>query len=512
MTNLAHDLREAAQMYPDRPAVRHDDAVLTYAQLDELSDRAAGWLKARGLRPGDPVGIMLPNVPHFPVFYYGVLRAGGAVVPMNPLLKSREIAHYLGDSGARLVLAWKGGEGGASAADEADAGAAAAGAESVSIGPATLDAVAGWPAGSTPEAARRADDDTAVILYTSGTTGTPKGAELTHANMRRNASVTATSLLGLGPDDVVMGCLPLFHSFGQTCGLNAAVLSGACLTLIPRFSAKAALHVIERDQVTVFEGVPTMYVGLLGEGAGEADTSSLRLCISGGAALPVEVLHGFEKTFGTVILEGYGLSETSPVATFNRSDRRKPGSIGVPVEGVELRLVSVDDGEVAAPPGEVGEIAIRGHNVMKGYWKRPEATAAAVRGGWFHTGDLARTDEDGFYYIVDRKKELIIRGGYNVYPREIEEVLYEHPAVLEAAVIGIPHSSLGEEVAAAVALRPGKEAAPEELRDWVKQRVAAYKYPRHVWLTDKLPKGPTGKILKREIVIPQDVTAKAARS
>ena len=506
MTNLALDLREAAQMYPDRPAVRHDDTVLTYARLDDLSARAADWLRSRGLRPGDPVGIMLPNVPHFPVFYYGVLRAGGTVVPMNPLLKAREIAHYLGDSGARLVLAWE------TATAEAEAGAATAGAGSVSIGPATLDAVATWPTSASAEVARRDDDDTAVILYTSGTTGTPKGAELTHANMRRNASVTATSLLALGPDDVVMGCLPLFHSFGQTCGLNAAVQSGACLTLIPRFSARAALAVIERDQVTVFEGVPTMYVGMLGEGGDAADTSSLRLCVSGGAALPVEVLHGFEKAFDAVILEGYGLSETSPVATFNRRDRRKPGSIGLPVEGVELRLVSVDDGDVPAPPGEVGEIAIRGHNVMKGYWKRQEATAAAIRGGWFHTGDLARADEDGFYYIVDRKKELIIRGGYNVYPREIEEVLYEHPAVLEAAVIGIPHASLGEEVAAAVALRPGGEATPEELRDWVKQRVAAYKYPRHVWLIDSLPKGPTGKILKREIVIPADVTGTAARS
>jgi len=506
MTNLALDLREAAQMYPERPAVRHDDSVLTYAMLDDLSARAACWLRSRGVRPGDPVGIMAPNVPQFPVFYYGVLRAGGAVVPMNPLLKSREVAHYLGDSGARLVLAWE------TAAGEAEAGAATAGAAALVIGPATLDAVASWPSSEPPEVARRADDDTAVILYTSGTTGTPKGAELTHANMRRNASVTATSLLGLGPDDVVMGCLPLFHSFGQTCGLNASVLSGACLTLMPRFSAAAALRVIERDRVTVFEGVPTMYVGLLSEGGDGADTSSLRLCVSGGAALPVEVLHGFEKAFGAVILEGYGLSETSPVATFNRVEWRKPGSIGLPVEGVELRLVSADDGEVPAPPGEVGEIAIRGHNVMKGYWRRPEATAAAVRGGWFHTGDLARRDEDGFYFIVDRKKELIIRGGYNVYPREVEEVLYEHPAVLEAAVIGIPHPALGEEVAAAVTLRPGAAAAPEELRDWVKQRVAAYKYPRHVWLTDGLPKGATGKILKREIVIPAHLARPAARS
>ncbi len=506
MTNLAFDLSEAAQMYPGRPAVRLDDTVLSYARLDDLSARAAGRLRERGLKPGDPVGIMLPNVPSFPVFYYGVLRAGGAVVPMNPLLKAREVTHYLGDSGARLVIAAD------SAAAEAATGAAAAGAEAVTVP--DLEEISAWPVSSHREVTRRDDNDTAVILYTSGTTGTPKGAELTHANMRRNAAVTTASLLDLGPDDVVMGCLPLFHSFGQTCGLNAAVQSGACLTLVPRFSPRAALQVIERDRVTVFEGVPTMYVGLLGEGAGTADTSSLRLCVSGGAALPVEVLHGFEKAFGAVILEGYGLSETSPVATFNRPDQRKPGSIGLPVEGVELRLLSVADGDsdAPAPPGEVGEIAIRGHNVMKGYWKRPEATAAAIRGGWFRTGDLARVDEDGFYYIVDRKKELIIRGGYNVYPREIEEVIYEHPAVLEAAVIGIPHPSLGEEVAAAVALRPGAAVSPDELRDWVKQRVAAYKYPRHVWLTDGLPKGATGKILKREIVIPAEMTGKAARS
>jgi len=504
MSNLALDLREAAQMYPDSPAIKLDEETLSYARLDDLSARAAGWLRERGLRPGDPVGIMAPNVPHFPVLYYGVLRAGGAVVPMNPLLKAREVAHYLGDSGARLVLAWE------TAADEAAAGAATAGAEAVSIGGPTLNEIASWP--RLDEVTRCADEDTAVILYTSGTTGTPKGAELTHANMHRNASVTAASLLALGPEDVLMGCLPLFHSFGQTCGLNAAVLSGACLTLIPRFSPAAALHVIERDRVTVFEGVPTMYVAMLGEGAGSTDTSSLRLCVSGGAALPVEVLQGFEKAFRTVILEGYGLSETSPVATFNRRDRRKPGSIGLPIDGVELKLVSVEDGDTDAAGGDggVGEIAIRGHNVMKGYWNRPDATAAAIRGGWFHTGDLARVDADGFYYIVDRKKDMIIRGGYNVYPREIEEVLYEHPAVLEAAVIGVPHPVLGEEVAAAVTLRPGAVSTPDELRSYVKERVAAYKYPRHVWLTAGLPKGPTGKLLKREITVPADLTAGAS--
>jgi long-chain acyl-CoA synthetase len=505
MTNLALDLREAAQMYPGRPAIRLDAVTFSYAELDDLSARAAGWLRDRGLRPGDPVAIMTPNVPHFPVFYYGVLRAGGIVVPMNPLLKAREVAHYLSDSGARMVLAWE------TAASEAQAGAETAGADAVIIGGPTLAEATAWP--SSAEVTPRADDDTAVILYTSGTTGTPKGAELTHANLHRNASVSATSLFSLGPDDVVMGCLPLFHSFGQTCGLNAAVLSGACLTLIPRFSAATALQVIGRDQVTVFEGVPTMYVAMLHEaessvsgssGSAAIETPSLRLCVSGGAALPVEVLHGFEKRFETVILEGYGLSETSPVATFNRSEQRKPGSIGVPIEGVELRLIDADGGEVAGP-GEVGEIVIRGHNVMKGYWNRPEATESAIRDGWFRTGDLARVDEDGSYFIVDRKKDMIIRGGFNVYPREIEEVLYEHPAVLEAAVVGLPHPTHGEEVAAAVSLRPGMSATPEELREYVRQRVAAYKYPRHVWLVDELPKGATGKVLKRAIVIPADL-------
>jgi long-chain acyl-CoA synthetase len=483
--NLARILDDAARQHPQRPAVRLDDLVITYAQLDDLSARAADWLRERGVAPGDRVGIMLPNVAQFPVLYYGVLRAGGTVVPMNPLLKAREIEHYLGDSGAKLVLAMS---------PEAAAGAEAVGAQAVTVDADTLTEIAARPPSS--EIAARADDDTAVILYTSGTTGSPKGAELTHANLHRNAVVAATTLLDLGPDDVVMGCLPLFHSFGQTCGLNAAVVSGASLTLMPRFDPVTALKVIERDRVTLFEGVPTMYVAMLNAGPSVADTSSLRLGISGGAALPVEVLRGFEQAFDTPILEGYGLSETSPVATFNTPTQRKPGSIGVPIAGVELKLVDLE--------GEVGEIAIRGHNVMKGYWQRPDASMAAIRDGWFHTGDMARRDEDGFYFIVDRKKDLIIRGGFNVYPREIEEVLYEHPAVLEAAVVGTPHPTHGEEVVAAVALRPGAAATTDELRAYVKDRVAPYKYPRRVWLVDALPKGPTGKVLKREIVVPEE--------
>jgi long-chain acyl-CoA synthetase len=309
---------------------------------------------------------------------------------------------------------------------------------------------------------------------------------------------------------VVMGCLPLFHVFGLTCGLNATVTAGSTLTLLPRFDAGKALGIIQRDRVTIFEGVPTMYAAMLHYTGERPDVSSLRLCVSGGAAMPVEVLRGFEEAFGCIILEGYGLSETSPVASFNHPDKvRKPGSIGTPIAGVEMRLIDADGADV--PAGEVGEIAIRGHNVMKGYWSRPDATAEAMvgageaGGGWFRTGDLARVDEDGYYYIVDRKKDLIIRGGYNVYPREIEEVLYEHPDVAEVAVIGIPHDDLGEEVGAAVKLKPGATATPASLRAFVRERVAAYKYPRHVWIVDDLPKGPTGKILRRDVQPPEDL-------
>jgi long-chain acyl-CoA synthetase len=375
------------------------------------------------------------------VTYYGVLRTGGVVVPMNPLLKAREVTE-------------------------------------------------------------REEDDTSVILYTSGTTGQPKGAELTHANLARNTEVVRTDLLRLTADDVVFGGLPLFHSFGQGCTLNAAVASGACLSLLPRFDPVRVLQILAGHHATVSRPCRRCTRQCSTARTGRAyDVSALRLCISGGAAMPVEVLRAFEEAFGGLVLEGYGLSETSPVASFNHPDRpRKPGSIGTPIRGVEMRVV--DEQGTEAPQGEVGEIAIRGHNVMKGYWRRPEETARAIPDGWFRTGDLARQDGEGYFYIVDRLKDLIIRGGYNIYPREVEEVLYEHPALADAAVIGLPHPELGEEVGAAVALKPGASVTADELRDHVKAQVAGYKHPRRVWIVDALPKTATGKILKRQIVPP----------
>ncbi|MBV9449091.1 MAG: long-chain fatty acid--CoA ligase [Streptosporangiaceae bacterium] len=495
MTNLCSFLEGAAAGHPERVALRMDDLTVTYPGLRDAVGRTRSLLLAAGVEPGDRVGVMLPNVPAFAVTFYGALAADAIVVPMNPLLKSREVAYYLGDSGARVVVAWH------AFAEEAAKGAADVGARLIRVDDPDMRGILA-DQDLTADGPRRGDDDDAVILYTSGTTGKPKGAQLTHAGLARNAELTARTLLNNNPDDVMMGCLPLFHVFGLTCGLNATIAAAGTLTLLPRFDGARALEIIERDAVTIFEGVPTMYAAMLHHPAADpAAARSLRVCISGGAALPVEVLRGFEEKFGCVILEGYGLSETSPVASFNHPDReRKPGSIGTPVEGVEMRLV--DSAGLDVPVGEVGEIAIRGHNVMKGYWRKPDATAQAIPDGWFRTGDMGRVDEDGYYYIVDRKKDLIIRGGYNVYPREIEEVLHEHPAVAEVAVIGISHLGLGEEVGAAVALKPGASATPEELRAFAKERIAAYKYPRHVWLVEALPKGPTGKILRREVQPP----------
>jgi long-chain acyl-CoA synthetase len=498
--NLASVLTDTAKEHGDSIAIKLDDAELPYKFLDGASAHVAGLLRSKGVEPGDRVGVMLPNVPYFPVVYYGILRAGGVVVPMNPLLKGREVEFYITDPGSKVLFAWH------DFAEPAEKGSADTDAELILVKPGEFEEIVG-KADAVTEVAERDGEDTAVILYTSGTTGTPKGAELTHDNLLSNVETILESLIEIQPDDVVLGALPFFHSFGQTCGLNSCMKAGGKLTLIPRFDPDKALEIIARDKVTIFEGVPTMYVGMLhADSAGEADTSCLRLCVSGGSAMPGEVLRAFEDKFGCKILEGYGLSETSPVASFNHPDReRKVGSIGTPIEGVEMRVVDDDGKDVEQ--GEVGEIVIKGPNVMKGYWRKDDATAEAIKDGWFHTGDMAKVDEDGYYFIVDRKKELIIRGGYNVYPREVEEALYEHPAVQEVAVVGVPDDKMGEEVGAAVVLKQGEDVSTDELRDFVKNEVASYKYPRKIWIVDELPKGPTGKILKREVEVPSEVAS-----
>ena len=497
MTNLATLLTASAAASPDARAVVLDDTVLGYGALDDLSARVASMLVSAGVAPGDRVAMILPNVPHMPIAYYGILRMGGVVVPLNPLLTPRELTYHFEDAEVSVVLVW---EAVAGATREAVAGLG----RKVSVvevsAAGTLQTLAQIP--PLPEVLDQADDDPAVLLYTSGTTGRPKGAVLTHHNLRSNAELSA-ELFSLGPGDVMFGGLPFFHVFGQTVALNGVVSAGATVTLLPRFDPARALEILARDEVTVFAGVPSMYIALLhAAGEGPVDLPALRAGVSGGAALPVEILERFEKVFGAPIYEGYGLSETSPVVCFNQQGQaRKPGSIGTAVRGARLRIVDDQDREV--PVGEVGELVVAGEYVMAGYWRNPEATAAAVRDGWFHTGDLARVDEDGFYYIVDRKKDMVLRGGYNVYPREVEEVIYQFPGIAEAAVVGVPDEEMGEEVAAVVAFRDvpagGADGKLGELDAFVRERVAQYKQPRWYKVVDELPKGPTGKILKRSL-------------
>jgi long-chain acyl-CoA synthetase len=514
--NLSSLLENSAEKYPTREAVVLGEARLTYAQVNGAANQVANLLVERGIAPGDKVALSCPNLPYFSIVYFAILKAGAVVVPLNVLLKGREIAYHLDDSDAKAYFCFQG------TADlpmgtEGKAGFDSTGscqhffvitadpaADSPVAGAETMGrAMAGQPA--TFETVQTDEDDTAVILYTSGTTGQPKGAELRHRNMRDNA-LSGAALFGADPErpDTYLCVLPLFHSFGQTVIQNGGFAYGGTVVMLPRFEARAALGLMASENVTFFAGVPTMYWGLLGALDESVDVDALarnlRIAAAGGSALPVEVHKDFRKRFGVTILEGYGLSETSPVASFSPSGQEvRVGSIGVPIPGVEMKLVDPDWNEVDDGPDAVGEIAIRGHNIMKGYYKRPDATAEVMNDGWFRSGDLARRDEDGFYYIVDRAKDMIIRGGFNVYPREVEEVLMTHEDVSLAAVVGVPHESHGEEIKAFVILNEGASVTGEDLVAWSKEQMAPYKYPRVVEVTDSLPMTSTGKILKREL-------------
>jgi long-chain acyl-CoA synthetase len=516
LTNLAALLENSATTYADRTAVVFGDTRLTYAQVDGAANQVANLRVSRGIQPGDKVALSCPNLPYFTIVYFGILKAGATVVPLNVLLKGREVAYHLADSDAKAYFAFEG-------TPELPIGEAAwAGFEQtegctdfflIKADP-SAPASSGSPELYAPlvaeqspvfETVERDDDETAVILYTSGTTGQPKGAELRHRNMRDNA-MSGEALFGATAEDpdTFLCVLPLFHSFGQTVIQNGAFAFGGTIVMLPRFEAKPALDLMLANDVTYFAGVPTMYWGLLGALDDSVDIAklarNLRIASSGGSALPVDIHRQFKERFGVTILEGYGLSETSPVASFARfGEEPRVGSIGVPIPGVEMKLINEDWSDVADDPEAVGEIAIKGHNVMKGYYNRPDATQEAIRDGWFRTGDLARKDEDGFYYIVDRSKDMIIRGGFNVYPREIEEVLMQHPAVSLAAVIGVPHDSHGEEIKAVVIRNEGETLTEEELVAWSKEQLAAYKYPRIVEFVGDLPMTSTGKILKREL-------------
>jgi long-chain acyl-CoA synthetase len=509
--NLASLLSNSARLYPELPAALYDNVCLRYRDVQEAVARFAGELLAGGIQAGDKVALMIPNVPAFTIAYFGVLRAGGVVVPLSTLLVANEVAFQLEDSEARAfvvhrqcaAVAWEALERvpGCRLVYTVEGESRATGSQSTKRLEDVI--VTAAPADIAPTPA----EQTAVILYTSGTTGKPKGAELTHFGLYYNAQLIAERALSQWPEDihllkpgsVGLAALPLYHAFGQSNIQNGVLFGGGTVSYLLRFCPAAAAHACARDRVTFFAGVPTMYIGLLNDPEVTNDQlSTVTRCVSGGAALPVDVKQQFFQRFGLRIQEGYGLTETSPLACIQRpSETAKAGTIGKPVLGVDMKIFDDLDREVSQ--GERGEIVIRGHNIMKGYFKRPEATAEAMRNGWFHSGDIGYVDPEGDFFIVDRKKDLIIRGGYNVYPREVEEALYTHPAIAEAAVIGVPHPRLGEEVQAVVALRPGMAATVDEITQHCKERVAAYKYPRVIKIIDSLPKGPTGKILKRAL-------------
>ncbi|QEU90143.1 long-chain-fatty-acid--CoA ligase [Streptomyces kanamyceticus] len=494
--SLAAILAEPARRNPDRTALVEGELRLSFKEMWRAARGQAAALVGLGVRPGDRVALLAPNTTEFPTAYYAILAAGGVVVPVHLLLSAEEVEHVLRDSGATLLLCHP--------AQAATGGAAA---EATGVRMLDLGArgeLAALARESEPLASyvTREADDPAVVFYTSGTTGVPKGAVLSHFNLVMNATVNAFDANDIRPDDIALGALPLFHAFGQTVSMNSTWRAGATLVLLPRFDAARAIELMVAEGVNTFHGVPTMFVGLVAAAAAAAELPRLRICISGGASLPVAVLESFEKAFGTPVYEGYGLSETSPTASVNQPDfGTKAGSIGHPLWGVDVEIAraEVDDRVELLPIGELGEVVVRGHNVFSGYLGRPEASAQALVDGWFRTGDLGTKDDDGFLAIVDRKKDVIIRGGFNVYPREVEEVLVRHPDVAQVAVIGLPDPVHGEEVCAVVVAAPGASPDPAGIVAWSKEHLGKHKYPRRVEVTDALPLGPSMKVLKREL-------------
>lgn len=509
--SVAAILSEAARKFPDRTAVIFADQEIGYAQLWWETRRYAAALRARGVGRGTPVAVLIPNVPDFPRVYFAILALGGVVVPVHALLKADEIEYVLRDSGAVALIC------AAPLLAEGAKAAAQAGVDVLSVlvpdeAKATLPFVRMEDEASVVEPIADYEPmdpfDTATILYTSGTTGKPKGAEGCHFAIVEQTSSLLTDAFDLKRDDVVLGCLPLFHTFGQVCVMNVGFRAGATVVLLPRFDGATALAALNKHQCTIMTGVPTMYIALLEAAKANPERPPLKYGLSGGSALPLAVIERFKDVYGVDIHEGYGLTETSPVATFNVVGKpTRPGTVGEPLWGVEVEVADPepDDRIELLPRGELGEIVVRGHNLMKGYLHLPDATAEAVVDGWFRTGDLGTKSDDDYVTIVDRKKDMIVRNGYNVYPREVEEVLSAHPAVSMVAVFGVSHPSHGQEIMATVTLMPGAEATADELIEHTKERVAAYKFPRRIEIVESLPLGPSGKVLKRELVRVYDV-------
>ena len=488
MVNVAANVWSHAETDPDRVALRSPRGGLTYGQLRAASSRVAGAIAAAGLRPLERVVFIAPSIIEFPVVYYGLHAAGVSVITMNTMATAPEICYVLDDSEAVLVIAWH------ECAEAARAAAADRGLELW-----VVDEGAVYDAEPLGRAHDHAPEDTAIILYTSGTTGRPKGVELTAANLM-DTTASFLPVLALTDEDRFGTALPLFHVYGQAVVMNTVLVTGSSLSVLSPFDPAEMLEMMRRDRLTSMAGVPTMWNAMLHASGdyGPSDFVHLRLATSGGASLPVEVMRAFKERFDCAILEGYGLTESTGAATFNDINRvQKAGTVGPALPGSRIEVRDVEGKPVAADV--VGEVFLKGPTVMKGYRNRPEATAEDLKDGWLKTGDLGMLDADGYLSIVDRVKDLIIRGGYNVYPREVEEVLYEHPDIVEVAVVGVPDDHFGEEVAAVITLRPGAESSGEDIRAWAKTQLSAYKVPRLYQFVETLPKGATGKILKREI-------------
>jgi long-chain acyl-CoA synthetase len=495
---LVEMFQASARRVPDHPALVFRDRSMTYHALESAAAAVVGQLWKLGVGPGDRVVLVMPNVPEFGVGYLGIAGAGATVLPLNPLLKAEEVRYILEDSGATAMVCL---EASLPLLRAARAGLAMRAPILVLAAAGSLEApdmVMPLPEGGGALLPAQGNaGDIAVCLYTSGTTGRPKGALLTHANLLSNLE-SFQQILHITSDDIFLAVLPFFHAYGGTVLFLLPLSLGAKVVLEPRFVPEAILKALTQQRVTIFAGVPSMYAVLANLGDGGADLRSLRICLSGGAPLPPVVLEAFEQKYGVPIFEGYGPTECSPVLTVNPpSGVRKVGSVGPAIPGVEVRVV--DPQGLELPRGEVGEVTARGPNVMRGYLNRPQETAAVLRDGWYCTGDLGRMDADGYLTIVDRKTDLILVGGLNVYPSEVERVLQSHTAVAEAAVIGVPDPVRGEVPKALVILRDGARVSPQELLQWCRQQLANYKVPRTISLVAELPRTVTGKVLKPEL-------------